>query len=279
MKNPAIWPQDCATDDPFDTATALSRAAEHGIDAPTFTVLLTRLLTGDQAAAERLGVHRPLTHDLDQPRITDNLATVAECAQLATDMAPHLGGEGVARLLGNAWLELNGHNRRDHYALMTAIAAAGFIPEEDDKHMRSPFIQWTRRKPIASVEERHRFRAVDREPHRLCRIVSRGPQWTFEDVLDGQVITADPTPLAYLLCDDGPAALTRIAHTTAGRVATVGWVLPTLPNVEELRQWRLRRVWLHRLVGRRATVEQVMKDSPWVREVIRAATEVLQSGQ
>ena len=273
MTKPAAWPIEQTVDDPFDRSTALAQLGKKGISEQDFDTWFPHLLAGDIAAAVALDVDRPVSHDYDQPRVTPDLATVAECAQLATDMAPDLGCSGVERVLGNLWIDLDARNPRDRYAVLTALATSCFLPEDDDKHQRTPFEQWCRRKPIAPVPERNRFRAVDREPHRLCRIVQRNTLWTVQDVLDERVVVdVDPSRLAYLLCDDGPAILARLCHTTTGRVATIGWVLPTLPDIETVQRWRQVRVWLHRLEARRATVETVMKDSPWIREVLRQAT-------
>ena len=271
---PAVWPQDVAIDDPFNLGVAWKRAQARGLEREDFDTALKQVLSGDVVGAQRLGVDRAVSHDGDQPRVTDDLATLGECAQMATDMAPDLGCSGVERVLGDVWLDLDARSPRDRRAVLAALAASCFLPEESDKHQRTPFIQWTRRKPIASVPERNRFRAIDREPHRLCRILDRGSEWTVQDVLDERVVvTLDPSRLAYLLCDDGPALLARLCYTTTGRVATVGWVLPTLPDIATVARWRQVRVWLHRLEARRATVETVMKDAPWIREVIRLATQ------
>lgn len=268
----ASWPQEVCRDDPFRRERALFRARKRGIDAPEFSHLLCGILAGDATCAAALGVDRPLSHNYVQPRVTSDLASLAECAQLATDMAPHLGLDGVVRLLGEVWLDLDARLPRDRRALLAALAASCFMQEEDDRHDRSPFEQWVRRKPIPSVAERVRFRAIDHEPHRLCHIRSRGATWTLEDALDGGLITVDPSRLAHLLCDEGPAVIARLAYTTEGRVATVGWVLPKMPDLATVARYRQVRVWLNRLEERRATVETVMRDSPWVREVIRLAT-------
>lgn len=271
----ASWPRLTPVDDPFDRAAAVRRAAALGIEESAFHGLLDRILRGDADAAVALRVNRPKSHDDALPTVTDQLATPAMCAQLATDMTPHLGSDGVERALGDLWLDLDARQPRDRRAVLAALAASAFWIEYEDMHRRSPFHQWCRRKPIADVPERERFRAIDREPHRLCRIDHRAPgAWTVTDLLDDGEYVVDPSPLAHLLCDDGPALLARLAHTTDGRVATVGWVLPRIPDIERLTHWRQIRVWLHRLEDRRATVETIMRDWPWVREVLRQTAEL-----
>lgn len=258
------WPDHEAPEEiPVDRRPAWARW-RHALDRAAFDALVDGALAGDAGAAAALQLDREPEGVDGLVYVARELPSTAACATLAADMAPDVGNAGPDRLLGDAAIEASRALR------LRCVAASCFHVVEDDPHGRSPFVMWCRRKPLPTVEERADLRAVDRQPHRLLRVVARrGDDVVLEDLIDGgahaaRVVEA-PVPVGG---EDAGVWLARLVPTASGTVAHLGLALGRAPDPAGLRAWREVRLWRERLVEPATTREDVMRGPAWLARVI-----------
>jgi len=195
--------------------------------------------------SRELGLGAPLPPD---PRLVDRVPGVPSLGamvRVATDIAPAAGEEGPDRLLG-PWVEELDPREPMHLAVLRqAVAASCFLAVEGDRWGRSPFVQWVRRKPHPTLEERESFRAVERAPAAAWRLVEPcGDRWVIAALLgiSRHAVPDAPVSIPALASVNGGGGsgdllLARVVATEAGWVAPLALAVRGLPAPEVIRSW------------------------------------------
>lgn len=219
----------------------------------------------NRAGAERLGLTHPLPPDPRTLPVVDRAPSAASLARVANDISPAAGNDAPDRVLG-PWADvLDPRKEPDRKALLVALAASCFVPEDGDKWGRSPFDQWVRRKPHPEMATRDRFRAVARAPASAWRL----GDGTLEPLLPiaRGAIPGGPVRIPLLASVNGAGApddvvLARVIHTHHGWVAPLALALRD--PVGPLREWLEQECWLYRVDHKLASVDDLLRARPHV---------------
>lgn len=239
---------------------------EEGIAA-----LLAGRRSGDglRDLAEALGVAGlPPTDPRPVPR-AGRLPSLAEMARIATDIDPSSGNTAPDRFLG-PWADVLDAATADRRVLHTAVAASCFLPVDEDRHGRTPLIQWVRRKPHPPVEERERMRAVERAPCSAWRLLERTEAgWLLEDLVGlhrapAGPVAADDPPSVDGAGAPGDTLLARVVSAEGGWHAVLPLVVRGCPGREQVRTWLEVESWSWRLDRKVPSLEVMMRDRPHV---------------
>ncbi len=241
-----------------------------------------------ESAALRLGLPAWFAPD---PRAIDHAEALPGptlLARIATDIAPSVGLDAPDRVLG-PWADLLDPRRApDRAALEMALAAACFVPVDDDRFGRTPFIQWVRRKPHPEMAIRDQVRAIERAPPTAWRIDAVTPEGLLLTELLGVAERARPKgPVVAAPASvqgggaPGDLLLARVVRVGDGWIAPVAFTLRGVPEPSLLRSWVRLAVWPRLLDHKATSLDELLRLMPhalWRRAHEHAYARALQSG-
>lgn len=206
----------------------------------------------------------PLTTRPAYPPTDEAVMSGIEAAQIASDIAPALGMDAPHWCLGPWMEELNVRNPFARRAILHAVGEMTFALDQVGRP--SPHIQWTRTKPIPSVEDRKRARALDRAPQGLYTLERQvdAERWLLSPQLASAWAPEGPVllePLGGVLgaVGEGDTLIARIAWDTRGPVALLGFGIPGKPPVHLAKTWEIVAVAAWRSVVPRAPRSECLR--------------------
>ncbi|MBN2797871.1 MAG: hypothetical protein JXX28_01875 [Deltaproteobacteria bacterium] len=233
MRQDAFWPLEERWDDPWahEGAPEAVRAVWEG-RAEGLVSRLEALAAGPDSLRPVLYPH------------AEAVLTGAEAAQLAADVEPALGMDGPHWVLGPWMEELDARDPWHRRAMVHAMGELAFALDRTGDP--SPATQWMTIKPVPTVQERARVRALDRAPLLLWALGERvdAARWRLRPRVDlGPTLCPEEPvrlePIGGVLgpVTTGDSLLARVAWDAAGPVAVLGLGLPGQPDDVLVRRW------------------------------------------